>query len=120
MAPVTERRGHQSWGRWRLQGPQCWRHTVVEWAAESTRHAFWARAYDQPQRDKDASHQAAVRALAFTWMRMRFRCWQHRTRDAAAISLTALKRRGTPRRHSLAWYCAFDLSLVIAYACRTI
>ena len=101
-APVTERRGNKSWGHWRVQCPKCLRHTFVEWAAASTRHAFWARAYDQQQRDQGASHQAAVRALAFTWIRMLFRCWQHRTRDEEAIDLNALKRRGAPRLHSLA------------------
>jgi hypothetical protein len=69
MALVTERSGNKSWVHWRLQCPKVLRPTFVEWAAESTRHAFWARAYDQQPRDKGASYQAAVRALAFTWIR---------------------------------------------------
>src|SRR6266850_873933 len=64
IAPVTERSGNKTWVHWRLQCPKCLRQTFVEWAAESTRHAFWARTYDQQQRDKGGSHQAAVRALA--------------------------------------------------------
>jgi transposase len=102
IAPVTERSGNKSWVHWRLQGPKFLRQTFVEWAAESTRHSFWARAYYQQQRDKGASHQAAVRALAFTWIRMLLRCWQNRTRYAEAIYLNALKRRGAPLLHSLA------------------
>jgi transposase len=47
MAPVTERSGNKSWVRWRLQCPKFLRQTFVEWAAESTRHAFWARASSQ-------------------------------------------------------------------------
>jgi transposase len=91
MAPVTERSGNKSWVHWRLQGPKCLRQTFVEWAAASTRHAFWSRAYYQQQRDKGASHQAAIRALAFTWIRLLCRCWQHRTRDEEAIYLNALR-----------------------------
>ena len=31
------------------------------------------------QRAKGKSHQAAVRALAFKWIRIIYRCWQTRT-----------------------------------------
>ena len=51
----------------------------MEWAAESIRHSFWARVYYQQQRDAGKAHQAAVRALAFKWIRILFRCWQERT-----------------------------------------
>jgi hypothetical protein len=62
MAPVTERRGKKSWVHWRLQCPQCLRHTLVAWAAASLRHSFWAQASYQQQRDKGKAHQAAIRA----------------------------------------------------------
>ena len=45
MAPGTERRGKKSWVHWRLQCPKFLRQTCVEWAAESTRHSFWAQVY---------------------------------------------------------------------------
>jgi hypothetical protein len=78
------------------------RPTFVEWAAESTRHAFWARAYYAQQRQQGTSHQAAVRALAFTWIRILFRCWQHRTPYDESVYLNALQRRGAPLMHNLA------------------
>ncbi len=62
IAPVTERSGTQSWVHWRLQCPTVLRHTFVEWAAESTRHACWAQVYYPQQREKGKAHQAAVRA----------------------------------------------------------
>jgi hypothetical protein len=74
----------------------------VEWAAESIRHSFWAPADYQQQRDKGKAHQAAVRALAFTWLRIRSRCWQERTPYDASIYLQALKRRNAPLLHNLA------------------
>jgi transposase len=100
IAPVTERSGNKTWVHWRLQCPTFLRQTFVEWAAESTRHSFWARTYYRQQRDKGASHQAAVRALAFKWVRILFRCWQNRTRYEEAVYLNALKQRGAPLLHS--------------------
>jgi hypothetical protein len=64
IAPMAERSGNTTWVHWRLQCLKFLRPTLVAWAAESTRHFFWARTYYQQQRDKGASHQAAVRALA--------------------------------------------------------
>ena len=94
IAPVTERSGKKSWGHWRLQCPQFLRQTCVAWAAESIWHSFWAQVYYQPQRDKGKAHQAAVRALAFTWIRILSRCWQERTPYDEAVDLQALHRRG--------------------------
>ena len=102
IAPVTERSGKQSWVYWRFQCPPFLRHTFVEWAAESIRHAFWARVYSQQQRDKGKAHQAAVRALAFKWLRMLFRCWQDRTPYDESVYLNALHRRGSALIHDLA------------------
>src|SRR5207247_2568596 len=102
IAPVTERSGKKSWVHWRLQCPTFLRHTFVEWAAESTRHSFWAQVYYQQQRDKGKAHQAAVRALACKWIRILSRCWQERTPDDASVYLQALKRRNAPLLHNLA------------------
>jgi transposase len=102
MAPVTERSGKKAWVPWRLQGPTCLRQTFVAWAAESTRHAFWAQVYDQQQRDQGKAHQAAVRAWAVQWLRILYRCWQDRTPYDASMYRQALKRRSAPRLHTLA------------------
>ena len=102
IAPVTERSGKKSWVHWRLQCPTFLRHTFVEWAAESTRHSFWAQVYYQQQRDKGKAHQAAVRALAFKWIRILFRCWQDHTPYDESVYLQALKRRSAPLLHNLA------------------
>jgi transposase len=102
IAPVTERSGNTTWVHWRLQCPTFLRQTFVEWAAESTQHSFWARAYYQQQRRKGSSHQAAIRALAFKWIRILFRCWQHRTPYDESVYLNALQRRGSPLMHNLA------------------
>jgi transposase len=102
IAPVTERSGKQSWVHWRLWCPTFRRQTFVEWAADSIRHAFWAQVYDQQQRDKGKAHQAAVRAWAFTWIRILYGCWQERRPYDESPSLQALHRRGSPLIHNLA------------------
>jgi transposase len=102
IAPVLERSGKQAWVHWRCQCPKFMRQTFVEWAAETIQFSFWARAYYQQQRDKGASYQAAVRALAFKWIRIVFRCWQTGTPYNESVYLAALQRRGSPLIANLA------------------
>jgi len=102
IAPVTERSGKKSWVHWRWQCPTFLRHTFVEWAAESIRHSFWAHAYSQQQRDKGKAPQAAIRALAFKWIRILYRCWQERTPYDESTYLQALTRRGSSLIQNLA------------------
>src|SRR5919197_625262 len=102
IAPVTERSGKQAWVHWRLQCPKFLRQSFLEWAAESIRHSFWAQVYYQQQREKGKTHQAAVRALAFKWIRILYRCWQERTPYEESTYLQALTRRGSSLIHNLA------------------
>jgi transposase len=102
IAPVTERSGNTCWVHWRLQCPKFLRQTFVEWASESIRHSFWARAYYTQQRAKGSTHQAAARALAFKWIRILYRCWQTHTPYDESTYLNALVRRGSPLIHNLA------------------
>ena len=78
VAPVTERSGRKHWVHWRWQCSTFLRQTFVEWAAQTVNKSFWAGAYYRQQKAKGASHQAAVRALAFKWIRILYRCWQAR------------------------------------------
>lgn len=96
IAPVTESSGNKHWVHWRLQCPTFIRQTFVEWAGATIPRSFWAAAYYRQQRDKGCSHQAAVRALAFKWIRILYRCWQSRTPYDEATYLNALSRRGSP------------------------
>jgi len=95
VAPVTERSGKKSWVHWRWQCPTFVRQTFVEWAAKTIHSSFWASAYYHQQRQKGASHQMAVRALAFKWIRILYRCWQSRTPYNETTYLQALQRRGS-------------------------
>src|ERR1700675_1728796 len=101
IAPVTERSGQQSWVHWRLQCPKFLRQPCVEWAAQTINRSFWAGAYYRQQRAKGSSHQAAVRALAFKWIRILYRCWQTRPPYDETTYLNALRKRGSPLLRNL-------------------
>ena len=102
VAPVTERSGNSSWVHWRWSCPSFLRQSFVEWAALTIPRSFWARAYYQQQRERGKSHQAAVRGLAFKWIRILYRCWQNRTLYDEAAYLNQLQKRGSPLIHNTA------------------
>ncbi|MBA3789595.1 IS110 family transposase [Patescibacteria group bacterium] len=95
IAPVMERSGASCWVRWRYFCPKFLRQSFVEYAGESTKHSFWARAYYEQQRAKGKSRQAAVRALAFKWIRIIYRCWQTRTEYNEVKYLESLRKKGS-------------------------
>jgi hypothetical protein len=43
-----------------------------------------------------ASHNATIRALAFKWIRILFRCWMDRTPYDESRYLSALQKRRSP------------------------
>lgn len=96
MAPVTERSGNKCWVHWRLHCPKFLRQTFVEWAAQSIFHSYWARLFYEQQRAQGSAHHAALRALAFKWIRILSRCWKNCTPYDEATDLTALKHRDSP------------------------
>ena len=96
IAPVTERSGQSTWIHWRWQCPTFLRQTFVEWSAQTINKSYWAGLYYYQQRGKGCSHQAAVRALAFKWIRILYRCWKTRTPYDEAKYLKALQERGSP------------------------
>jgi len=96
IAPVTERSGQKHWVHWRLSCPKFIRQTFVEWAGETVPRSFWARAFYDHQRQKGASRNAALRALAFKWIRILYRCWVDRVPYDESKYLSALQRRRSP------------------------
>lgn len=95
IAPVIERSGKSCRVRWRYFCPKFLRQSFHEYAAESIRHSFWARAYYDEQRTKGKSHQAAVRGLAFKWLRIIYRCWKTRTAYDEVKYLEGLRQKGS-------------------------
>jgi len=96
VAPVIEQSGQQSWTHWRYSCTKFLRQTFVEWAGQSVRFSFWAKAYYDMQISKGKPHNTVIRALAFKWIRIAFRCWQTKTPYDESKYLKALKKRGSP------------------------
>jgi transposase len=96
IAPVTEQSGNSRWVHWRLSCPKFLRQSFVEWVAETIPRSFWSETFYAQQRARGTSHQAALRALAFKWVRILFRCWQDRTPYDESKYLKALQHRHSP------------------------
>ncbi len=95
IAPVLERSGTRSVVRWRYLCPKFVRQAFHEYAGESIKHCAWARAYYDQQRARGKEHHAAVRALAFKWIRILWKCWQTRTPYDEATYLASLRAKGS-------------------------
>jgi transposase len=105
IAPVTEASGKQRWVHWRMACPRFLRQTFHEFADASRKKSLWARAYYEQRRQQGASHHGAIRALAYKWIRILYRCWQSHTPYDESVYLAALRRR-----HSALWLAAGSLS----------
>ena len=96
IAPVIERSGKSCWTHWRWNCPKFLRQTFHEFAKSTVIHSAWARAYYEQQKQRGKGHNAAIRSLAFKWIRIIHRCWQTRTPYDEGLYLQALARRGSP------------------------
>jgi len=92
IAPVKKASGKSLYIHMRLACPKFLRQTFHEYAACSIRFCVWARCYYEGQRESNKEHHAAVRALAFKWQRIMWRCWQDHTPYDDAKYVGALKR----------------------------
>jgi transposase len=96
IAPVTEASGNKEWVHFRFTCPKFLRQTFHEFAAHSIRQSEWAKAYyDHQRNDKNKEHHAAVRSLAFKWIRIIFRCWKDGKPYDEEIYMQSLRRRGS-------------------------
>jgi hypothetical protein len=101
IAPVTVRSGQSYSVHWRLACPKFLRQTFQEFAAQSIPHSHWAKAYYDQQKHRGSSHHAALRALAYKWIRILFRCWQERTPTMKSATLNHYKKAARLCSHSL-------------------
>jgi transposase len=96
VAPVTERSGNKSWVHWRWACPTFLRQTFIEWVGQTVPRSFWAQAFYKACRARGMRHQAALRALAFKWIRILHRCWLDRIPYDESRYLLALQKRHAP------------------------
>ncbi len=103
IAPVTSRSGDtQCWIHFRWACPKFLRQSFHEYAELSIQKCAWARAFYDQQRAKGNGHHAAVRSLAFKWIRILYRCWRAGTPYQENIYVSAVQRRSPAARPAAA------------------
>jgi transposase len=75
IAPVTRKSGKSCLVQRRLACSNFVRQTFQEFAAQSIQSSSWARACYDRFRSRGFRHPAAIRSLAYKWIRIMYRCW---------------------------------------------
>ncbi len=96
VAPVREKSGQKQWTHWRWAAPKFLRQRLVEWAGQTVVRSVWAHAYYHRQRRAGKAHHAILRALAFKWIRILWRCWKDEVPHDETRYLATLAKRGSP------------------------
>ena len=96
IAPVTKRSGGSCYIHRRYLCPKFHRQSFHEYAKESILWSRWAAAYYLQQRTKGSPHHTTVRALAFKWQRIIWRCWQDRKPYEEQTYEASLRKHGSP------------------------
>ena len=96
IAPVRIQSGRKQLICFRWSAPKFVRQTLVEFARLTIQKSQWAEAFYRLLRSRGKGHQAAIRALAFKWVRILYCCWRNRLVYDESIYLQALKKRNSP------------------------
>lgn len=96
IAPVTRRSGKRCSVQRRWACSKFLRQTFHEFAGHSRLHSAWAKVFYESQRAAGKGHHTAVRALAFKWIRILFRCWKTKTPYDEATYIRVLEKRNSP------------------------
>lgn len=95
IAPVTESSGRSTTVYMRRACPKFDRQTFHEFARLSVFRSQWARNYLEYYTGKGKKFNTVVRALAYKWIRILFRCWQSQTPYDEAKYMATLAKRGS-------------------------
>lgn len=96
IAPITKQSGNTKIVSRRFACPTFLLQTFHEFAANSLPYCRWAHASYQLQRARGSGHHAAVRRVAFQWIRILTACWRNGTPYDEETYHRALKRRNSP------------------------
>lgn len=96
IAPVIKQSGKSRVVQRRRACSHFLHQSVLEYAHSSRLECAWANAFYEQQRARGQGHFAAIRALAYKWIRILFRCWQDRVIYDEAAYLAALQRHRSP------------------------
>ncbi len=93
IAPVTERSGKKNWVHRRFACARFVKQSFHEFAAASILFCDWARSYYDQKKKEGKSHHSAIRALAYRWIRIIYRCWKDRIPYEDGKYMRALRQR---------------------------
>jgi transposase len=96
VAPVTDQSGKARRVRRRLRCSQHTSQTFVEWAKEAALHSIWSKQFMALRKAQGHGFYANLRALAFKWLRILWRCWSDKTPYDETRYLEALRAKGSP------------------------
>jgi transposase len=97
LAPVREKSQNRIWVHWRWAAPKFVRQSFVEWAGQTVPRCAWAKEFYRRQKAAGKGHNAILRALAFKWLRILWRCWTDGVPYDETRYLAALAKRRSPR-----------------------
>ena len=93
---MTKASGNSRQVSFRRACPKFLRQTFHEFALHSIGQSVWAKAYYLHLRnDEKKGHHAAVRSLAYKWIRIVYRCWKDGKPYDEQRYLQSLRRRGS-------------------------
>ncbi|MBA4149570.1 MAG: transposase [Verrucomicrobia bacterium] len=95
VAPVTKSSGKMRVVYCRVACPKFLRQSFHEFARLSVERCQWARNYVDYYTLKGKKYHTIIRALAFKWIRILFRCWKTRTPYDEAKHMESLRKRGS-------------------------
>ena len=95
VGPVTRSSGKTRVVYARCACPKFLRQTFHEFARLSVARCQWAQNYVEYYTGKGKKYHTVIRALAFKWIRILFRCWQDRTPYDDQKHMKTLAQRGS-------------------------
>jgi transposase len=95
IAPISKKSGQTNLVHFRMACPKFARQTFHEFARLSIQDCQWARNYVDYYTAERRKFHAIIRALAFKWIRILFKCWKDRTPYDESRYMAMLKKRGS-------------------------
>ena len=96
IAPITKQSGQACVVQQRYFCPKFLKQTFHEFADHARKWSTWSRAFYLLKRSKGMKHNAAVRALAFKWIRIIFSLWKSKEIYSEEKYLNQLRSKNSP------------------------
>jgi transposase len=96
IAPIIRQSGKARLVLRRVACPKFLRQTFHELADQTRKWSSWSKAFYAMKRAAGMAHHAAVRALAFKWIRILFQLWQTGSTYSETRYLDQLKKKNSP------------------------